>query len=207
MLPAAQPVHPSSVASNRLYLLATLLRTLIPCINTQISIVSVLFARYPMARPTFLVSTPMSRRTQRKLQKQRRTTRQRQDGDGLWAREYGKASNEHRDWLSASNPFEHTSTPTPPSTSSFEPGLKIDLSASKSKSQYKWHVLTSQVTNPFSLLDVQIPSPNLSMPSSPQGGPVQHLPDHDVHGIGFGTTIGLPTLPPEAVIHHIRQDE
>jgi len=65
-------------------------------------------------------------------------------------------------------------------------------------------------TNPFSLLDVQIPSPTLSSLLSPQLNSAQHSTDqnYDVHGIGFSTATGLPTPPPEAIIHrHIRQDE
>ena len=65
-------------------------------------------------------------------------------------------------------------------------------------------------TNPFSLLDVQIPSPTLAIPFAPQVAAVQQSSDdhHDVYGIGLSTSIGLPTPPPEAVIHkHLQRDE
>ncbi|KAK5954973.1 hypothetical protein OHC33_003652 [Knufia fluminis] len=147
-----------------------------------------------MAPPAFLASTPSSRRTRRKLQKQRKRARQSQDGNYLGPVKSNLPSNEHRDWHSTAHAAEHNAVAafSLPQTHKFEPELKTDFESTP---------------NPFSLLDVHIPSPTLSVPLSPPVGSTQRPPysGHDVYGIGYGS---LPTPPPEAVTHkRFRQDE
>lgn len=165
-----------------------------------------------MAPSTFLASTPMSRRTRRKLQKGRRRTRQPQNASDFWTPKKEIATSERQDWFRAARPLEHTaaSTSTLFGTSKFEPELKCGLSTSKVYPRYSKHMLTRRGSNPFSLLDVQIPSPSLFISSSPQAAPFLQTSDHghDMHSIGFNKTVGLPTPPPEAVVHrNLHQDE
>ncbi|KAK5089376.1 hypothetical protein LTR70_007076 [Exophiala xenobiotica] len=150
-----------------------------------------------MAPPTFLASTPTSRRTRRKLQQRRRRARKAQNCSGLWKDDTAKASDEPRDWLLRVFSDEHKAAAecVLPNAYTFEPDLSRNFSTT---------------SNLFSFLDVQIPSPTLSLPLSPQVASAQQCTDqgYDAHGIGFSTAMGLPTPPPETVIdRNIRQDE
>jgi len=165
-----------------------------------------------MAPPTFLASTPTNRRTRRKLQQRRRRARQAQNCSGLWKDDTAKASDEPREWLlpAFSDERKAAAERVLPKAYTFEPDLSRNFSTSELLSQYRKDLLTAKASNPFSLLDVRIPSPTLSLPLSPQVASVQQCTDqgHDAHGIGFSTAMGLPTPPPETVINrNIRQDE
>lgn len=202
----------TSLLSIILTFFATLPSLWITCIDTRNSLVFIHYPKHPMAPPTFLASTPTSRRNRRKLQKQRRRARQATNCGGLWRDKTGKASDEPRDWLLTAFPDEHKAAAecVLPKAYTFEPDLSRNFSTGELISQYRKDLLTSKAPNPFSFLDVQIPSPTLSLPLSPQVASVQQSADqgHDVHDIGFSTAMGLPTPPPESVIHrNIRQDE
>jgi len=95
-----------SLLSTIFTLFANLPLLCITCIDTQNSFVFIHYPEHPMALPTFLASTPTSRRTRRKVQKQRRRARQAQNCSGLWKDPAGEADDEPRDWHSTASPAE-----------------------------------------------------------------------------------------------------
>jgi len=114
----------------------SLLLIWIHLVGTQTSFLFIRNLTAPMAPTAFLAPTPISRRTRRKQQKDRRRAGPAQNGTGLWKQGKSK-TNQHQDWLKTliSPEPNDVAAPTSSKAMKFKPKLRSNCYPSESHPQ------------------------------------------------------------------------